>query len=326
MGSGSLRRSTHHWASKLKLDFSKEFEEKGIPLEDRPEEVNQRELTALGSFFGIPDGEGGRKKGVMAFAAIAIASTVKSPVTPEAASLKAGSMLWKRLKARKGLLAAQHSSLALSPTSRSLPSSSLGDILASGGKLQSPTAQPCSSWRSRNSTKPFIRPGSNVMIPFDLEYKLDENELPIGFGQHAHERIHRPVTPRELVEACAPTPLSITDFPPIFRRAAERPQETHYAYFTRRIPEERPELRKVLERRTVCTRRQFGGREVPGDIAEVGRRWASTLPVAQDGTGRPQRGRFISTGPLPLREEDEFGTRRSLRSATAVSSAGLRCI
>lgn len=338
------RSSGHHWAAKCKIDFSKEFEEKGIPLEEDLDAANLRELNALGNFFGMEGNEvQSRCDGVMSFAAAALSSTTsraQQELSPEAACLKAKGLLWKKVHARRARLEATPESIAVGENVEQSPRAEVAETLrlpvhawSAPDPSTSLTQSPKSPKRSPPERSRGINFSDTLTPAGTVEHSMD-SELPtqVKFAKRAQERIHRPVTPRELVEARPPAPLSITDFPPIFRRAIERPQETHYSYFTRRIPEERPELRKVMQKRAECTRRVFNGRET----------WLSTMecePVRVRSATEPStpssvgRGKGVHAGrPEPasslspvspsspdggrgLRNKDLLGSTLSPRSA-----------
>ncbi|CAE8607936.1 unnamed protein product [Polarella glacialis] len=76
----------------------------------------------------------------------------------------------------------------------------------------------------------------------------------------AKQRLHRPVSEWELQEARPPRSLGINDFPSIFQPQLDRPspQETHYDYFTRRLPgEQYTEHREAMRCRTETTRKTY---------------------------------------------------------------------
>jgi hypothetical protein len=115
---------------------------------------------------------------------------------------------------------------------------------------------------------------------------------PAPHADEAHQRLHRPVTPRELVQATAPVPISIN---PLFKRRGEsKKQETHYDYFTRKIPGESPKYREVMQWRASTTRKVFNYGTAG---AETSQSWASPRRArdssrdsgAQDGSQSPAR-------------------------------------
>ncbi|CAE7252945.1 unnamed protein product [Symbiodinium natans] len=169
-------------AKLLKVDFSKEFESRGIPLEDSSAERDAKELRKVASFFGM-DG-------------------------PAVNSLMA-----------------QVEASDVTDSSEAEPETSLLEATAT-------------------------RSDSDVCD--------DEEELAAAAAAAAARQrwLHRPVTPRELLKAKQPRPISINDFPSIFQRDSPRSlQETHYSYFSRRLPSENPEHRKAMAWQTETTRK-----------------------------------------------------------------------
>lgn len=354
---GKSKRGNHHWAAKCKIDASKEFEEKGIPFVEDPDEVNLRELKDLGSFFGMQmqgDEVRSRCKGVMAFAASAISSTTsraQGTLSPEAASLKAKGLLWKSVYARQAKPdAASEPAPTGTPVEQVPPPAEVAvvpELPISAWPASEPSTpsarRPASSRKSteRLQSKRATSLGSALLPVAVAGQSMDSSELPaqLMLARRAQERIHRPVSPRELVEARNPAPLSIADFPPIFRRAAERPQETHYAYFTRHIPEERPELRKALQRRAESTRRIVNGRELllSAIESEPLRVRSATEPATSSSAG-PSVGRssvppdaasslplvplLSADGGRALRHKDSLGGALSPRSGATATGAG----
>mmetsp|Transcript_121530 Transcript_121530/g.288890 ORF Transcript_121530/g.288890 Transcript_121530/m.288890 type:complete len:158 (+) Transcript_121530:60-533(+) len=136
----------HQAAKMLKVEFSKEFESRGIPLEDSSTERDAKELKKVASFFGMDDED------------------VHKLMQPEA---------------------------------------------------------------------PVVSP------------RLSDGAW-----------LHRPVTPKELQRARLPSPISITDFPSIFP-SSPRSQESHYDYFSRRLPGETPEHRKAMQWKTETARNRY---------------------------------------------------------------------
>lgn len=135
---------------------------------------------------------------------------------------------------------------------------------------------PATSWDMANKTCESQSCGSHSPKK-DLSVSFTENDMKeidfmstgeddsprrnffsVTTGQ-LRKRIHRPVTTWELVEARTPQPISIGDFPPIVRRQPEheRPQESHYDYFTRKIPTESPEHRRAMQWRAETTRKSY---------------------------------------------------------------------
>mmetsp|Transcript_62004 Transcript_62004/g.115933 ORF Transcript_62004/g.115933 Transcript_62004/m.115933 type:complete len:185 (-) Transcript_62004:122-676(-) len=159
------------------LDFSKEFESRGIPLEDSSAERDAKELRKVASFFGMD-----------------------------------------------GL--AVHSLMA------QVEGSDAGE--ASEDELEE-------TWEGE----------------FREAASSDEDAEYAAIIAARQKWLHRPVTPRELLNAKQPMPITIGDFPSIFQRDSPRysPQETHYDYFKRRLPSENPEHRKAMQWQTETTRK-----------------------------------------------------------------------
>jgi len=84
---------------------------------------------------------------------------------------------------------------------------------------------------------------------------------------------NRPITRKEFFEARTPSPLNMEEFPRIFRRATDKPQETHYAYFNRLgLEEDAHQRRKALERRSVSQRQTMvfdGSRETSWTLSSI---------------------------------------------------------
>ncbi|CAE7503101.1 unnamed protein product [Symbiodinium pilosum] len=173
-------------AKLLKVDFSKEFESRNIPLEDSSTERDAKELRKVASFFGM-DGH-------------AVHSLMAQVEASDAS-------------------ASEDSEEEVMPVPVAAAGTSLGD----DDDDEEALAQ-----QSRNYAA-------------------------------AMQWLHRPVTPRELLKAKQPRPISINDFPSIFQRSQrDSPrslQENHYSYFSRRLPSENPEHRKAMEWQTETTRK-----------------------------------------------------------------------
>mmetsp|Transcript_64927 Transcript_64927/g.193541 ORF Transcript_64927/g.193541 Transcript_64927/m.193541 type:complete len:396 (-) Transcript_64927:161-1348(-) len=275
------RRGSHHWAAKCKLGFAKEFGEKGIPLQESADEAGRKELLALESFFGMEEGDARETvdKGIVAFAATAFSATTKPSVSPEAAALNVKGMLWKKIHERRTTVAvAEPTSQPSSPrTSEASPQASLGARAVLGHPGGAPPSSSRSamkvmapgtereSLKSAPAREPWIQGsrsgGDGRNDPLQLadasspDHEIESCSESARFAQSAKDRIHAPVTVRELIGARPPEPLAMGDFPPLFQRNLDRPQESHYSYFSRRIPEESPELRRVMRLRATHTQR-----------------------------------------------------------------------
>uniref|UniRef100_A0A7S1LMT5 Uncharacterized protein n=1 Tax=Alexandrium catenella TaxID=2925 RepID=A0A7S1LMT5_ALECA len=303
---GSNSHGHHHWAAKCKLDFSREFEQKGIPLQDDPDERNAKDMVQLTQFFGMEEAEVQHRQSQLP---IAWPSEEDITLGQAVAGLKAKTVLWRKVQERRALRLAELQEPAVEAPVEKAVEKAVGKVpfLLAVPESSQPAVERRRTW-GLSLCDALIDGGA-------ADHSMEACDISGRFAKSANERIHRPVTPRDLLDARPPVQLSLGDFPPIFERNRDRPQESHYNYFSRRIPEERPELRKVMELRAQNTRRLYDGRvrALPAlDGGEQVAGHALTDPCLPGAPSSPktQRGRFRTDPselvlPAATREESQ---------------------
>lgn len=320
----SSHRAQHHWASKCKVDFSKEFQDKGIPLETTQSELNKRELNDLERFFNMEESEDpaqgstGEPESLSAEAVHALKGIQGAPEETKGAEaedvMNDAAWLYKKWSS-----AARHGKLSV----ETRPPMDTQE--ASTSRMESTSVQRTTfsivvdqGADSRQSALSFATFNLADVIQIDRRSIIAN-----GFGGKAFQRVHQPITFRELKEARAPVPMFLSDFDPITPRAEPRPQETHYDYFARRIPGEAPENRQAKQLKMETTRRVFSPRR-----AEQARlRNAGTATASQSSPASPDQHIPVlpaaeerpSTTPAPGRR----GGRTSAGKAPVVAEAAL---
>lgn len=224
----------HHWAAKCKTNFSKEFEGKHIPLEKSEVETNQRELERLHNFFGCSAANTHTgMKTALTMAAVALTSiraetsSATDDVAEPTCSPARSAVQWRMVSCLPqvegvfGCAAPSHKS-------------DLGELVPGETTLA-----------VSGNAAVVVSPGTPKAQQEELEQERERRR----------ERVHRPVSPWELRAAKNPVPMSRGDFPPICQRGQAPAHESHYAYFTRRTPSDRPQYRRAMQSRTETTRR-----------------------------------------------------------------------
>lgn len=111
-----------------------------------------------------------------------------------------------------------------------------------------------------------------------------DRETPdLPFLHHA-QKLHMPITEEEIAAASSPAPLRLNDLPRVVtRRTSERPGSSHYDYFARRLPDESPKRRTVLQHR-VASERPSRGVATPrvGVLSPLTSRRPSTTGASRD--------------------------------------------
>jgi len=267
---GSTCKPGHHWAAKCKVDFSKEFERKGIPLETTQDELNKRELNNLERFFnmeetdGLAEGSTDEPEGLDGLTAEAVQALQGLQGTPEECkAAEVDEMVSAAWIGRKWSSAAR------------------------AGRVSFVEARHASR-QSRQGATSFATVNASDVVEIDRR-----SIIASGFGGKALHRVHQPITFRELVEARAPVPMFLSDFEPITPRAEPRPQETHYEYFARRLPGERPESRLAIAWKMETTRRVIRS-GLPG--ASASPRWGEQV---RSRAGTTSASRSTPASPSP---------------------------
>lgn len=207
---------------KLKFDASAQFEEKGVPMEEDHDALLETELSALENFFSESIGE----------------KAEQAASRPRRESLvqmqRRGSSSYMDMRA---LLTGE-----VEPTRQDMGSKG-ASRRRSSMSFRSATPELSATEKMRNQV-------ASVLYNEDIQ-------LPGQAKAERMKRIHRPVTPAELLSAQPPAPLGAV--PPLLSRAQDQPEETHYSYFRRRakVDSVNPLYRRMMAWKSEATRRAF---------------------------------------------------------------------
>mmetsp|Transcript_69299 Transcript_69299/g.122667 ORF Transcript_69299/g.122667 Transcript_69299/m.122667 type:complete len:239 (+) Transcript_69299:96-812(+) len=205
----------------MKVDYTQEFEARGIPLEASQADAGAKELKMLGNFFNMDES--------------VVHDMRRKTVNDGFFNLKASSLQ-------------QDDDVQDEMTATCEAFFSLTTLQEQAEPTKVPHPMPIddahSAWSLDHSKSP----------------QLPSVETTQKEWSEAKRRLHRPLTVREWKEATHPVPIAINDFPSIFEKdlgSRGGPQETHYDYFMRRLPTENPEYRMARRYLTENVRKNF---------------------------------------------------------------------
>lgn len=263
------------------MDFSKEFEQRGIPLEPCKDEINRRELHELERFFGMNDEAVRTSIRAMAFAGVAHeAPTLEASdaadstwaardaapcarEAPEAYEAYEASEAYEARESAAPESAAREPSVPSGGTAGALEAVTLGVGTPVGVPSELPAVPPGTGRGvsfAASPRAPECGPGGpgglglGPVLPRPSSTGCTAAKPP-ELAALGRQRLRRPVTERELAEARAPVALSPDEFPPVCRRVPLH--GTHYDYFSRQLPGESPDHRQAMRCRTAVARRFY---------------------------------------------------------------------
>lgn len=347
-GNAGKRKSHAHWASKCKVDFTMEFEQRCIPLETDTVEEGRKEMNSLETFFQMSQAEMQSSVSALTISSAALAfveAGQRARVTndgeriavdedqkekvPQMAKFASKWRMITELPSspepasspnakEESSKSARGASVSLAPLSA--PGSAQGarpqrTVGITGSALVAESAPAGGTCTATGSSRVPALPAAAADVPLSARversstmgpYALSLTDVEEMFGSRSwdqarpwrsktekekedeksrlkqvHQRIHRPISPWELHDTNIPVPITVA---PLFKRPqSPRRQESHYEYFTKKIPGERPEYRRALQSKTEATRRIYR-MQVPGQARdeEFGSYGSSWLPESAE--------------------------------------------
>mmetsp|Transcript_73131 Transcript_73131/g.192906 ORF Transcript_73131/g.192906 Transcript_73131/m.192906 type:complete len:265 (+) Transcript_73131:3-797(+) len=257
---GKQRSSIERQTTKNKFRNAEKHEQKNLPvLGSSAEACFLRELQELESFFGMDDEQMNQSVHEMFQKQL----PTKDALDSARPSLEMGKVSNKATELAVDSLASTASSTMGRKMHGDAQAGHPTDAFASSGtSVSMPSVsssahnRSSSSWHRASHARSF-----SLSVAKEALATISNVGAQAVDDKAAQKRMHRPVTPSELVEASKPRPISV---PPIFPKMSDRPRESHYSYFTRKIPGERPDHRRVMWGRAAGTRKVYHFNEIMG--------------------------------------------------------------
>lgn len=277
------RRSRADAATTFRRSAAKDDEQKVLPvLGNSADSPLLKELHELESFFGMSDEQVSQSVLEM-FARelppkVELARLVKQERSEEEQNLQTIRGSHSERKTEDVLRLSQHGlSSPSGGTGRKLQLDSAQGQIEHSGDSPPPPVSPTSA----DGRSPCSSPNRSMQatgMPWNRARAVNARDFSLGVASAALEqiasagtqmldvkaaknRVHRPVTPLELAEASKPRAIAV---PPIFQRLPDSGRESHYAFFARKIPGERPDHRRIMWGRAACARKVYHFNEIIG--------------------------------------------------------------